>query len=107
MNGFANGYSRIIGFTAYLQEDADVYHRGWLWQAVRSVRFCHVHFQRGVTELTGGENGDRGPDSTFARLMQLLECKSKDDYQELCLAIQSKCFAIDSEPVRNRLLSIY
>ncbi|KAL2178405.1 uncharacterized protein P884DRAFT_198354, partial [Thermothelomyces heterothallicus CBS 202.75] len=81
-------YKALLGFTGYLYE-IDPEHKPWIWHATRTVRLCHIHFQRGVATITGGETGDRGPDSDFARLMQLLECANTHDYQELCQAFLS------------------
>ncbi len=76
-----------LGFSAYLSTEVDPDQRGWLFHAKRTVRFCHVHFQRGVEKIAG-EN--RAPDSLFSRMMQLLQCSSEDDYLELCHALKRK-----------------
>ncbi|ORY71282.1 uncharacterized protein BCR38DRAFT_470281 [Pseudomassariella vexata] len=73
-------YKLIIGLGMYLY---DKFQQGsWLYYVKSTIRYCKVHFQRGVEKITGVAN--RGPDSDFSRMMELLHMQSEEDYNELC-----------------------
>ncbi|KAI2608990.1 uncharacterized protein GGS25DRAFT_479853 [Hypoxylon fragiforme] len=72
-------YKLIIGIGLYLS-DVDPAH-DWLWHIQRTIRYCTVHFQRGVEKQVGPA---RDKDSDFSMLMELLHMSSELEYLKLC-----------------------
>jgi hypothetical protein len=69
----------LKGFGRYLAE-LDEEQRPWLWHIQRCVIYCTVHFRRGV-DLVTGQN--RGIDTNHGHMMEILSCRSRNDYLEL------------------------
>lgn len=69
-----------LGLGKYLQE-IDPLQRPMLWQLQGIIIFCRVHFFRTITEAVG--RNDRGI-GVWSRMASLIDCKSEDDYVQLC-----------------------
>ncbi|KAF1964242.1 hypothetical protein BU23DRAFT_493347, partial [Bimuria novae-zelandiae CBS 107.79] len=68
------------GFALYLQS-IDPHKRSLDFHIQSTLRFCVAHFKRGVEKATIGET--REQDSSYGRMMQLLDCQTRDEYQQL------------------------
>nr|XP_036574499.1 uncharacterized protein CTRU02_15524 [Colletotrichum truncatum]XP_036577385.1 uncharacterized protein CTRU02_12618 [Colletotrichum truncatum]XP_036580232.1 uncharacterized protein CTRU02_09877 [Colletotrichum truncatum]XP_036586904.1 uncharacterized protein CTRU02_03492 [Colletotrichum truncatum]KAF6780942.1 hypothetical protein CTRU02_15524 [Colletotrichum truncatum]KAF6784356.1 hypothetical protein CTRU02_12618 [Colletotrichum truncatum]KAF6788064.1 hypothetical protein CTRU02_09877 [Col len=80
-------HKNLIGFGKYLSLECDPEHRPWAWQVERSVRFCLIHFQRGIEAYC---TEDRSPDSLWNQMRSLLFCRSSEDYFALCQAFETE-----------------
>lgn len=70
----------FLGFSRYLRS-IDPQKRSWTWQLRSTIRFCHIHFMRGVNKATKGE--ERVEDSAWGRMMNLLNAQTQDEYNQL------------------------
>ncbi|EEH41177.2 hypothetical protein PAAG_03463 [Paracoccidioides lutzii Pb01] len=71
---------QMAGLARYLAElDPQKHH--FSWQLKNIVIFCHVHFFRSISNLVKSENQHI---SVYNRMTSLLNCKSKEQYMELC-----------------------
>ncbi|KAF2785530.1 hypothetical protein K505DRAFT_382079, partial [Melanomma pulvis-pyrius CBS 109.77] len=68
------------GFGRYLQS-IDPERRQWDWQLQSCVRFCYVHFMRGINTATAGE--ERSEYSAWGRMKALLNASTRNEYYEL------------------------
>ncbi|KAI2780986.1 hypothetical protein F4815DRAFT_468655 [Daldinia loculata] len=76
-------YKLLFGLGLYLSNlDEDRSH-SWLWHIQRTIRFCKVHFQRGI-EKQIGHAAPHGAGSDFELMMELLHMTSEHEYLELC-----------------------
>lgn len=55
---------------------------GWRWHARHILMFCKIHFLRTVNKLIP-ERADNSHHEARARLIALMECRSRDDYYTL------------------------
>jgi hypothetical protein len=76
------------GLGQYLQE-IDPQHHPILWQLKGIIIFCRVHFFRTITETVGNTNRTTG---VWSRMASLVDCKSKEDYDQLCDLLIGKYF---------------
>ncbi|KAI1098108.1 hypothetical protein F4804DRAFT_137220 [Jackrogersella minutella] len=72
----------LVGFGHYLSSHYPQY--SWRQHVQHTVRFCRVHFQRGVERYTGPRIGNP---REFDLLMKLLDVSSQHDYLSLCLEL--------------------
>ena len=61
--------------------------RKWIWHARHTIRFCKVHFQRGVEKYC---NMSRSPNSLWSQMMSLLDAGSEETYDAICEELKSK-----------------
>jgi hypothetical protein len=86
-----------LGLGQYLQE-IDPFHQPVLWQLQRLIIFCRVHFFRTITEAVGSNNKGSG---VWSRMAGLIDCKSEEDYDQLCDLLIGKYFISSYEMVAN------
>lgn len=81
----------ILGFGLYLQE-LDSQSRCWQWQIQHTVIYCTIHFKRGIERAVKSSYGtvDKSTYSPYSQLLQLLFCRTTDDYNTLCEEFSSK-----------------
>lgn len=67
----------FLGLGQYLRE-IDPQHRPLPWQLKGIIIFCRVHFFRTITNIVEKNTG------IWSRMVSLIDCKSEDDYDQLC-----------------------
>lgn len=90
---------QLIGLGKYLAT-IDPMHNTWQWQIQRILVYCTVHFKRGIDRAIG-QGDSRANDSMYGRMHELLNCKTKQDYMDLCDFLIGKIFLL----IPNRLLT--
>lgn len=76
-----NIFLMLLGIAQYLSS-IDPLHRHWHWQMKHSIVFCLIHFQRGIKKLV--PSNDMSSTSMYAQMMDLPNCKSREEYILLC-----------------------
>ncbi|KAF2690355.1 hypothetical protein K458DRAFT_289569, partial [Lentithecium fluviatile CBS 122367] len=80
-------WKQAAGFCRYLTS-VDPSRRDWTWHFQCTIRFCQVHFMRGVTKAAAGE--ERTPDTVWGCMMDLLNAKTRAEYWELLSLLETE-----------------
>ena len=78
-----NNYWQFLGLGQYLRE-IDPQHRPLPWQLKGVIIFCRDHFFRTITNIVEKNTG------IWGRMTRLIDCKSEDDYDQLCDLLMGK-----------------
>ena len=97
--------TKYLGFGRYLA-DVDPLHRPWAWQVQQSVVYCYIHFKRGVERAVqkAYTTVDKSAHTPYSHMLQLLQCKTEEEYLSLCDGLMSKYLLKHFETVLNILL---